>query len=263
MTKSKRNAISARAEANHFGKELSFAASEAYKLLRTNLMFFTHEDSGCVVGVTSSLSGEGKSTTTINLAYVLAESGRKVILIECDLRRPTIARRLQIQASPGLSNLIVGLSSAEEVLCTCDLHEKLHVIPAGDIPPNPSELLGSERMRLVIESLAAEYDFVLLDLPPVTAVSDALVAANLTDGMIIVVRQDVCSRHALAETMHQMEVVKEKILGFVFTSSDDRGGSYYKRKKYYNRGYGYGYGYGYGERQTKPTQEDVSSQNDG
>ncbi len=258
MGKKNRSIISSRSEANHFGKELSFAASEAYKLLRTNLMFFTHEDAGCVVGVTSSVSGEGKSTTTINLAHALAESGRKVILLECDMRRPTVARRLKIQAVPGLSNFVVGLSSPREVLRACDLHENLHVIPAGDIPPNPSELLGSERMRLVIESLASEYDFVLLDLPPVTAVSDALVAANLVDGMIVIVRQDVCSRYALADTMRQMSVVKDKILGFVFTSANSNSGSYYKRKKYYKRGYDYGYGYGYGEKSTYAAKNDES-----
>lgn len=239
MSTRRRNISSARAEANHFGKELSFAASEAYKLLRTNLMFLTPGDSGHVVGITSSVSGEGKSTTSINLAYALAESGRRVVLIECDMRRPTIARRLNFKSSPGLSNLIVGLSAPDEVLRPSGIHDKLFVVPAGDIPPNPSELLGSERMRLAVNSLAADFDFVLIDLPPVTAVSDALVAANLVDGMIVIVRQDVCTRHALRDTMRQLQVVKNKILGFVFTCAYSDNGKYYK-KKYYKHGYGYG-----------------------
>ena len=248
MPNKKRTTSSARAEANHFGKELSFAASEAYKLLRTNLMFLsTGSDNGHVVGITSSVSGEGKSTTSLNLAYALAESGRRVVLVECDMRRPTLARRLQFKSYPGLSNLIVGLSAPDEVLRASGLHDKLYILPAGDIPPNPSELLGSERMRLTVESLAADFDFVLIDLPPVTAVSDALVAANLVDGMIVIVRQDVCTRHALRDTMRQLQVVRDKILGFVFTCAYSDNGKYYK-KKYYKRGYGYGgYGYGYGE----------------
>ncbi len=243
-SKRKSHLSSNRAEANHFGKELSFAASEAYKLLRTNLMFFTSSGNGRVIGITSSISGEGKSTTTINLAYALAESGRKVVLVECDMRRPTVARRLRMSPSPGLSNLIVGLSGASEVLRQSTLHENLHVIPAGDIPPNPSELLGSERMRVAVQSLAAEYEFVLFDLPPVTAVSDALVAANLLDGMLVIVRQDVCTRSALREAMRQLQVISDKILGFVFTCSSMDGKGYYRRKSYYKRGYGYKYGYG-------------------
>ncbi len=247
MANRRKNLSSARAEANHFGKDLNFAAAEAYKLLRTNLMFFTPGERGHVVGVTSSVSGEGKSTTSINLAYALAESGRRVVLVECDMRRPTIARRLSFAPAPGLSNLIIGASSPKEVLRESGIHSKLHVVPAGDIPPNPSELLGSDRMKIAIETLALDFDFIIVDLPPVTAVSDALVAANLVEGMIIIVRQDVCTRHALRDTMRQLNVVKDKILGFVFTCaySDDR--KYY-RKRYYKKGYGYGYGYGYGER---------------
>lgn len=246
MAKTKRKPASS-LEQNHFGKDLNFAASEAYKLLRTNLMFFTPEGHGRVIGITSSVVGEGKSTTSINLAYALAESGKKVVLIECDMRRPTIARRLRFEASPGLSNLIIGRAAPAEVLRISTIHENLSVIPAGDIPPNPSELLGSDRMRLAIESLAADYEFVLIDLPPVTAVSDALVAANLIDGLLVVVRQGICTRHALHETMRQLQVVSDKILGFVYTCAGAENKGYY-RKKYYKRGYGYGYGYGYGER---------------
>lgn len=238
MAKSKRNLSS---EKNHFGKELTFAASEAYKLLRTNLMFFSPEENGRVIGITSSTVGEGKSTTSINLAYALAESGKKVVLIECDMRRPTIARRLRFDGSPGLSNLIVGRAAPSDVLRTSTIHENLSVIPAGDIPPNPSELLGSERMRMTIESLAADYEFVLIDLPPVTAVSDALVAASLLDGILVVVRQGICTRHALHETMRQLQVVSDKILGFVYTCAGDEKKGYYN-KRYYKRGYGYGYG---------------------
>ena len=250
MSNRRRNLSSARAESNHFGKELNFAAAEAYKLLRTNLMFFTPGEGGHVVGVTSSVSGEGKSTTSINLAYALAESGRRVVLVECDMRRPTIARRLNFSSTPGLSNLIIGASSPKEVLRESGIHSKLLVVPAGDIPPNPSELLGSDRMKLAIDTLALDFDFIIVDLPPVTAVSDALVAANLVEGMIIIVRQDVCTRHALRDTMRQLNVVKNKIIGFVFTCARLEDRKYY-RKKYYKRGYGYGYGYGYGERQQK------------
>lgn len=253
MAKTKRNAPSNRAPAHHIGKALNFAASEAYKLLRTNLMFFSSGENGRVIGITSSVSGEGKSTTAVNLAYALAESGRKVILVECDMRRPTVARRLGFEASPGLSNLVVGLSSPVEVLRRSQIHDNLYIIPAGDIPPNPSELLGSERMRVTLDALANEYEFVLLDLPPVTAVSDALVAASFVDGLLVIVRQGVCTRHALRETMRQLTVVRDKILGFVFTCAYSEGKGYY-RKGYYRNRYQYGYGYGERERSQSKTQ---------
>ncbi len=251
MAKTKRNAPSGRTSVHHFGKDLNFAASEAYKLLRTNLMFFSSGDNGRVIGITSSVSGEGKSTTAVNLAYALAESGRKVVLVECDMRRPTVAKRLGFEASPGLSNLVVGLSSPAEVLRHSPLHDNLYIIPAGDIPPNPSELLGSERMRLTLNALSNEYEFVLLDLPPVTAVSDALVAASFVDGMLVIVRQGVCTRHALRETMRQLSVVRDKILGFVFTCAYSEGKGYYRKRYYRGR---HQYGYGYGERAQNKSQ---------
>ena len=230
-------------EQNHFGKELNFAAAEAYKLLRTNLMFFTPNDKGRVIGITSSTVGEGKSTTSINLAYALAESGKKVVLVECDLRRPTIARRLQFDAIPGISNLIVGRAAPADVLRVSTIHENLSVIPAGDIPPNPSELLGSERMRKTIDSLADDFEFVLIDLPPVTVVSDALVASNMLEGLIVVVREGVCTRHALREAMRQLQVVSDKILGFVYTCAGGKSDNYYRKK--YKSKYGYTRDYGY------------------
>lgn len=240
----KRRSGAPASEKNHFGKDLNFAASEAYKLLRTNLMFFTPSGKGRVIGITSSTVGEGKSTTSINLAYALAESGKKVVLIECDLRRPTIARRLQFESTPGLSNLIIGRAAPADVLRTSTIHENLSVIPAGDIPPNPSELLGSDRMRMAVESLAADYEFVLIDLPPVTAVSDALVVSNMLEGIVVVVREGVCTRRALRETMRHLQVVSDKILGFVYTCSGTNGKGYY-RKKYYKRGYDYSHHYAY------------------
>lgn len=251
MAKSKRNAPSNRSVAHRFGKDLNFAAAEAYKLLRTNLMFFASGESGRVIGITSSVSGEGKSTTAVNLAYALAESGRKVILVECDMRRPTVARRLGFDSSPGLSNLVVGLSSPAEVLRRSPIHDNLYIIPAGDIPPNPSELLGSERMRVTLDALANEYEFVILDLPPVTAVSDALVAAAFVDGLLVIVRQSICTRYALRETMRQLSVVRDKILGFVFTCAYSESKGYYRKRYYRSR---YQYGYGYGERAQNKSQ---------
>ncbi len=225
------------------GGNLNFASSEAYKLLRTNLTFsFTEEDTRRVIGVTSSLKGEGKSLTSINLAYTIAETGKKVLLMECDLRLPNIAKRLQLESTPGLSNLLVGLNTASEVIQKGVLQTGLDVIVAGDLPPNASELLESSRMQYALEKLSEYYDYVILDLPPVTAVADALVASRLTSGMVVVVRQDYATRAALAETMRQMQHANARILGFVLNGVADSERPYQKR--YYKYGYEYGYGYG-------------------
>lgn len=214
-----------------FGKSLSFAAAEAYKLLRTNILFALPDEKKCrVIGVTSASSGEGKSTTALNLSYMLAEAGERVLLIEGDMRLPSISRRLKLQTAPGLSNVLAGLCGIKETLQESGLHERLRIISAGDIPPNPSELLGAKSINIVIEVLSGDYDFILFDMPPVTDVADALVVSKLTDGMIVVVRQNYANRRALADTMRQLQYVEAKVLGFVMTcASVGKGQKYHKR----------------------------------
>ena len=126
---------------------LSFAASEAYKLLRTNLLFSLPEKGCHIIGVTSSVRGEGKSTTSINLSYTIAQSGKRVLLIDADMRIPSVAIKLDLNEAPGLSNLIAGMHSEGSCMRQSNQLENWYILPAGDIPPNPSELLGSERMH--------------------------------------------------------------------------------------------------------------------
>ena len=205
-----------------WGKKLSFPAAEAYKLLRTNLFFSLQnkdDGEGQIIAVTSSTRGEGKSTTCINTSYTLAESGKKVILVECDMRLPVLAKNIGIKERTGLSNYIVGMCSFEEAITPSTIHSNLDVVLAGNIPPNPSELLGSERFSDFIKKLAQSYDYVMIDLPPITCVSDALVVARVIDGMVIVVRRDVCTQVTLRETMRQLSVVSDKILGFIFNGA--------------------------------------------
>lgn len=214
-----------------FGPNLNFAATEAYKLLRTNLMFsFPGEDTCHVIGITSSVQGEGKSSTACNTAYALAEAGESVLLLEADLRRPTIASKLGLARAPGLSNLLVSRSDYHEVLQQCPLSPGMHIITSGDIPPNPSELLGSNRMAQLIERLRGEYDYIIIDMPPVTAVSDAIVASKLVDGIAVVVRSRVADQQMLAEALRQLRMVDVRILGFVYRDTDTGG-------KQYSRGY--------------------------
>ena len=213
------------------GGELSFAAAEAYKLLRTNILFSLPDEEKCrVIGVTSPGSGEGKSTTVLNLSYMLAEAGERVLLIEGDMRLPTISRRLGLRVSPGLSNVLAGLCGVKETLQESGLHKRLQIISSGDLPPNPSELLGAKSIDILIEVLSKDYDFILFDLPPVAEVSDALVASKQTDGMIVVVRQNYTNRRALTNAMQQLQYVEAKVLGFVLNCVNmGRGSKYYKK----------------------------------
>jgi len=225
------------------GEGLNFASSEAYRLLRTNLLFalpFSSLKNGetCrIVGVTSSLSGEGKSTTSLNLGYVLAESGKKVLVVEADMRLPTISGRLKLNRGAGLSSLLAGLCTEQETIQPSGIQERLLIMGSGPTPPNPTELLGSERMKTALKNIAGDYDFIILDLPPVNEVSDALVVSRLTHGMIIVVRQGYATRSSVGEAMRQLDTVGVKVLGFVMTYSSGQSG---KRGDYYYRKYAYG-----------------------
>lgn len=222
------------------GPQLSFAAAEAYKLLRTNLLFALPDENRCrVFGVTSALRGEGKTTTSLNLAYSMAQTGKRVLLIEADLRLPNIARRLNIDNSVGLSYYLSGLCRREEAVHDSGLLETLKIIPCGAIPPNPSELLGSKRMGAVTQELMEHFDFIIFDLPPVTAVSDALAISPILDGMVVITRQNYVDRRALDETLRQLKLVNAKILGFVMTASTTHSGSYKKYGKKYGGNYGY------------------------
>ena len=221
------------------GRDMSFAAAESYKLLRTKLQFaFADENDSHVIGISSSTSGEGKSLSAVNLAYSLSQLGKSVILIDCDMRRPTLAEKLKIQKKPGLSNFLTGQSRLEELIQYCNIRDDeraFHVIAAGPNPPNPIELLSSERMAKFLAGLRKICDYVILDLPPVGEVSDALAVSHLTDGVLLVVRQDRCDRAMLADTVRQFEFVDAKILGVVFNgASEGSGKGYYKKKYYYS-----------------------------
>lgn len=225
------------------GGNISFAAAEAYKLLRTKLQFSFADEADCrVIGVSSSLTGEGKSLTAVNLAYSASQLGKRVLLVDCDMRRPTLAEKLPIHKTPGLSDFLSGQIQADNLLQLCgikDDEKAFHAISAGSTPPNPMELLSSRRMSKMIELLRQRYDYIILDLPPVGEVGDALAVAKLTDGMLIVVRQNYCDRIALNSAIRQFEFVDAKILGIVFNCINEEGGRYGKPyyRKYYRKYY--------------------------
>ena len=253
-----------------------FFIREAYKTLRTNVSFALADDaSGKAVLVTSSLQSEGKSITAVNLAISYAMMERKVIVVDCDLRRPKLARLLKVAAPEGLSNLLMSRSKAAEDVIVASGIKNLDVLPAGDIPPNPSELLASSRMEALLEELRGKYDLIVLDTPPINMVTDAVVLAPQTDGVLFVVRANRSERGAVIHAVEQLEYVKIKILGFVLNGVDLEHTSYgygkhhykrngyrkygYRRYSYGYRRYGYGYskyGYGYSSRKHSQEQKD-------
>lgn len=214
------------------GGNISFDAAEAYKLLRTNLNFSLPDENRCkIIGVTSSIRGEGKSTTAVNLAYTMAQTGGNILLLEADLRLPKLAKRLKVSSRPGVTNLLIGQCKGNDVLQKSGLIDNLWVITAGSIPPNPAEMMGSNQMKNLLSTLAGSFDVIIVDLPPVTVVTDALLLSKLVNGMIVVVRQNYCDKKALDETVRQLQFAETKILGFVMTGSD-----YQKKKEYYRYG---------------------------
>jgi capsular exopolysaccharide synthesis family protein len=177
------------------------------------------------------MRGEGKSTTAVNLSYVLAEKGKKVLLIDGDLRIPSIAKKMNIASSPGLTDLLMG-KGAQIIDFQSELLKNWYIIPAGEIPPNPSELLGSRRMATILNELKESFDYIIVDLPPVNIVSDALSIANLITGMIVVIREDYTEKKELERCMRQLTLSNVNVLGCVMNEAKSGSGSYGKYKKY-------------------------------
>lgn len=227
-----RRKIKKSAEKEHIiSKEVPFAVEEAYKSLRTNLIFSLPEENCKVIEVTSSLQKEGKSITSINLAISLSKNGSKVILVDCDLRLPTVARKLRIEQKPGLTNLLFGMNKMHEVI---NHHSSgIDVIPSGDLPPNPSEVLGSQNMKTAIDHLAQHYDYVILDTPPVSVVSDAVILSKYASGVMLVVRTGRTTLENVKDAVDTLKLANANILGFVMTDADEK-------KQYYDK-YGYSY----------------------
>lgn len=198
------------------GENLSTVAGEAFRLLRTNLELGFENCK--VVGVTGSMAGEEATATAINLAYTMARKGSRVLLVEADLRIPAIARQLKLKGM-GLAELLSGSCTLEETLSRPEGMENLEVMPAGAIPANPSELLASEKLQTVLEGMKHTYDAIVLDLPPVNAVSDAVQVSRLVDGMVMVVRQEHCDVRSLEKALGQLHFVGANILGFAVTGA--------------------------------------------
>lgn len=218
-------------------KESAFDVKEAYKELRTNVMF-SLTDPGCKkIAVTSSIASEGKSTTCFNLALTFAETGAKVVVVDCDLRRPNVSRLVARPKEKGLSNYLIKDVALDKIIFDTD-YENLSVVLAGNIPPNPTELLASSAMTDLVKELEDRFDYIFLDTPPVTIVTDAAVISKLVQGVILIVRQNISEKPVVTDALSKLEFVNAKILGFVLNDVQFNNAGYGGYKyKYYKRGY--------------------------
>ena len=201
--------------------------AEAVRRLRTNLMFVDVTTGKHSFVVTSSVPGEGKTTTAVNLAMAMADSGRRTLLVDGDLRNPSVARTLGIEGGVGLTTVLLGEAELDDVIQPWGA-VGLDVLAAGQVPPNPSELLGSTPMKQLVERLVAEYDFVLIDSPPIGPVIDAVVIERLTGGLLMVVGMDRTRKKDLAAALRQLETVGARVSGFARNFVDGKGESQYR-----------------------------------
>lgn len=207
--------------------------SEAFRVLRTNLQFSSVDRPLKKVMVTSSVPQEGKSTVISNLALSLASAGNKVLLVDADMRRPNIYKIFLLENYKGLSNLLAEDLPIESVVIDTDI-ENLHIITSGPVPPNPAEMLGSQKMKKFLEEVSSRYDMVLIDSPPVNSVADASILSSLVDGVILVVEAGKTEREAAMVAVQQLKKVNARILGVILNKvKQQKGGGYYYYYYYY------------------------------
>ncbi|MBU3134083.1 CpsD/CapB family tyrosine-protein kinase [Clostridium gasigenes] len=200
-------------------------AAESYRTLRTNLQYSSFDKEYKVIVVTSSEPGEGKSTTAGNLAMSLAQGEKKVILIDCDLRKPSLHKRFKISNIMGLSDVLIGREVIENAATR--YKKNITVLTSGKIPPNPSEMLGSKAMTALLSELQGIFDYIILDTPPIQAVTDSQILGAKADGVILVVKAEKTKKESVQNSINLLKKVNAHIIGTVLNGVDN------KRNKYY------------------------------
>lgn len=220
---------------------MTYSGKEAFKRLRTNVLIALGDngEKKCrIIGVTSAQPSEGKSTVSVNLAYTLAELGKSVLIIDGDMRRPAVHDIVGANLSPGVSDILTGKTGLNESIVryksTAD-GTVFDMIPGGEIPDHPAELLNSNRFGKMLEVVSTVFDYVVVDLPPVNAVVDAVTVSKYVDGLVVVIREDHCPRYVLTECIEQLRYAKANILGFVMNGCVEGAGKHYQysNQKYY------------------------------
>ncbi|MDR3594817.1 CpsD/CapB family tyrosine-protein kinase [Clostridium sp.] len=200
-------------------------AAEAYRTLRTNIQYSSFDKEIKTIVVTSAQAAEGKSTVSGNLALAFAQNEKKVIIVDCDLRKPSVHKNFKISNLKGLSEVLIGKEKLDEVIQS--RNENLDILPSGKIPPNPSEMLASSSMNNLIENLKQKYDIVILDSAPLQAVTDAQILSTKVDGTILVIRAQRTNRQAVSEAKNLLTKVGSNIIGTVLHAVENTRGKYY------------------------------------
>jgi len=220
-----------RAEQEIIGKDSSFAIIEAYKTIRTNLMFALPKHGCKKIILTSASPKEGKTCSAINLALTLALMNTRVLLIDCDLRRASIHRIMKLKGIPGLSEMLGGMEQLSDIIQST-MSPTLKVICAGTLPPNPAELLGSDEMGELLAELEPDYDYILMDTPPVNVVADALTLSKISDGVIMIARGGETTHKELSKALSSLKFADARLLGIIMNDMENGGSFGYKRYHY-------------------------------
>lgn len=199
--------------------------AEAYRSLRSNIEYSSFDDEYRAIVVTSSVPGEGKSTTSGNLALSLAQSGNKVLLVDCDMRKPSIHKKFKISNMSGTAELLLRKESFEDVANF--YNENLTIITAGKIPPNPSEMLSSRAMTAFIKEMKKEFKYIILDTPPLQAVTDAQVLSTKADGVLLVVKAGSTKKEMVLNSVDLIKKVHGKVIGTVLNGVENSKNNYY------------------------------------
>ncbi len=222
-------------------EKTDFNTVETYKAIRTNIMFSTPKsDEGKIISITSSSPGEGKTTTSVNLAITFAQTGAKVILLDCDLRKSRVHRYLQLDRNIGVTNILCGFCKFEDAVRK-NVRENLDILTAGEIPPNPAELLENSAFAELLSHLKTEYDYIFIDTPPISVVTDAVIISKQCTGVVMVVRSNRTTFDLLDSSMDFIKKSGTKIIGVIMIGAQDKT----KRNKYKNGKYKYNYKYRY------------------
>ena len=200
--------------------------SEQYRTIRTNIQFSMVDQEVKTLACTSAMPSDGKSTTIANLAVTIAQQGQKVLLVDADLRRPTIHQIMEVKNQYGLTSLLTKRESPEVAILPTHRANNLYILPSGPIPPNPSELLGSKMMEDLIMELSKVYDLILFDTPPVLAVTDAQVLGSRCDGVIIVIRSQQTEKKYLVKAKELLDRTNVNAIGVVINEVDQKDVNY-------------------------------------
>ena len=251
--------ISHRRSATLLRENIPFQVTEAFKTLRTNMIFALSQKSKNILAVSSALASEGKSTTAANSAITLAQTNLKILLIDADLRKPVQHKVFKLTNKKGLSTLLGGFDSFKEVLNE-NVIPNLDVITSGPIPPNPSEMLSSDNMKKLLSELSKYYDYIIIDTPPINIVTDTLTLLKSIAGVMLVAKQGETPLEALEQAIDSINYAEGSVLGVVLNDVDMSSVKYNYKYRYK---YKYSYNYAYGDKKHKTqTLEEAIAENE-